>query len=123
MSYLDRIALEAAYRNDKVSYDTVLNKVNHSSRQEGMTNNIFLATQMNADLRTSLLSMSNTLSSDAKEQYQLLAASQELESQYDQLVGDSRTVTDMQYTRYFAWALGALALVLVLVKSKVNNSS
>jgi hypothetical protein len=123
MSLVDRLALEALFRNDKILYDNLLNKLNFSSKKEGFTNNVFLASQMNKDLQTSLLSMSNTLSPAAKEQYQLLAASRDLEEQYDQLVGDSRIVTDMQYARYFAWALGALALILVLVRAKMKSSS
>ena len=122
-SYIDRIAMEALYRIDKITYDDLINRLNFTKpSKEGMTNNIFLATQMNADLQTSLLTMSNTLSPDAKEQYQLLAASRDLEHQYNKLVGDSRTITDMQFARYFAWGLGAITLIMVLYRtnSKVN---
>lgn len=123
MSYVDRIAMEASYRMDKSMYEDVMNSLNFSnSTKEGMSNNIFLATQMNADLQTSLLSMSNTLSPKAKEQYQLLAANRDLEHQYNQLVGDSRKITDMQFSRYFAWGLGAVTLIVILFKTnaKVN---
>jgi hypothetical protein len=124
MSYVDRIAMEAAYRMDKLTYEDVMNRLNFSkSKKEGLTNNVFLAAQMNADLQTSLLSMSNTLSPKAKEQYQLLAATNDLEKQYKELVGDSKAVSDMHYARYFAWSLGALVLIIVLVRSSRNKSS
>jgi hypothetical protein len=55
-------------------------------RQNDYSNNVFLATQMNADLQTSLLAMSNSLSPEAKQQYQLLAASKDLENHYMSLI-------------------------------------
>ena len=122
-SYVDRIAMEAAYRTDKLMYEDVLNRLNFSSSKEGMTNNnsVFLAAQMNADLQTHLLSMSNTLSPEARENYQLLAATKDLEDQYKLLVGDTRKVTDMQASRYFAWGLGAVVLITILVRTHYSN--
>ena len=122
-SYVDRIAMEATYRTDKLMYEDVLNRLNFSSSKEGMTNNnsLFMAAQMNADLQTHLLSMSNTLSPEARENYQLLAATKDLEDQYKLLVGDTKKVTDMQASRYFAWGLGAVVLITILVRTHYSN--
>jgi hypothetical protein len=121
MSYVDLIAMEAIYRNDKASYDNLMTSLQYSGKKEGFrqndySNNVFLATQMNADLQTSLLAMSNSLSPEAKQQYQLLAASKDLENHYTQLVGDTKTVSNMHYHRYIAWGLGALVMLIVLIR-------
>ena len=125
MSLIDLYAMDASYQNDKTSYDQLMNELQHSAPKKGTSDKVFLASQMNADLQTSLLAMSNTLSPESKKQYQLLAASKELEDQYKQLVGDSRTVTDMQYARFFAWGLGALVLLFALFRASnaANTSS
>jgi hypothetical protein len=65
--------------------------------------------------------MSNTLSPEARENYQLLAATKDLEDQYKLLVGDTRKVTDMQASRYFAWGLGAVVLITILVRTHYSN--
>jgi len=117
MSYVDLIAMEASYKNDKSSYQDLLNNLMFTKKTEGFENNLLLAKQMNKDLQTALLSMSDTLSPEAKEQYQLLAATRDLEEEYTQLTGDSKIVSDMQYAHYVVWALGALVLLIVLVRA------
>ena len=125
MSLVDLYAMDASYQNDKKSYEQLLNNLQHSPSKKDISGNIFLASQMNADLQTSLLAMSNSLSPESKKQYQLLAASKNLEEQYKQLVGDSRTITDMQYARFFAWGLGAIVLLFALYRASnaANTSS
>ena len=121
MSYIDLIALDAAYKNDKAAYDYSLNDLNYSSPNQNSKRNVYAAAQMNADLQTSLLAMSNSLSPAAREQYQLLAASKDLEQEYAQLVGNSKIVSDMEYARFFAWGLGALVLIFAFFR--VSNAS
>jgi hypothetical protein len=126
MSLIDLYAMDASYQNDKVSYDQLLNNLHHSpAAKKDISGNVFLASQMNADLQTSLLAMSNKLSPESKKQYQLLAASKNLEEQYTQLVGDSRTITDMQCARFFAWGLGAIVVLFALFRASnaANTSS
>ena len=125
MGLVDLYAMDASYQNDKVAYDQLLNSLQHSSSNKDNSSNIFLASQMNVDLQTSLLAMSNSLSPESKKQYQLLAASKDLEEQYKQLVGDSRTVTDMQYTRFIVWGLGAIVVLFALFRASnaANTSS
>jgi hypothetical protein len=123
MSYVDLIAMESVYRNDKNAYDYSLNDLNYSSPNKNSKRNVFMAAQMNADLQTSLLSMSNSLSPEAKEQYQLLAASKDLEIQYAQLVGNSKIVNNMEYSRFFAWGLGALVLMFAFFRVSNNSNN
>ena len=125
MSLVDLYAMESSYQNDKTSYDQKLNDLHHSTSNKNFMEKVFMVKQMNADLQTSLLAMSNTLSPESKKQYQLLAASKDLEDQYNQLVGDSRTITDMHYAQYFAWGLGAIVVLFALYRASnaANTSS
>jgi hypothetical protein len=120
-SLVDLMALEAVYRNDKASYDHVMTDLNFSRRPK--KEQVTQAAQMNKDLQTSLLSMSNLLPSSAIENFSLLKAAEVLETDYAKLATDSKTVAEMYRTRYIAWTLAAIVLVYAAVRiSKDNNN-
>ena len=91
-SLVDLMALEAVYRNDKASYDHVMTDLNFSRKPK--KEQVTQAAQMNKDLQTSLLSMSNLLPPSAVEHFSLMQAANVLETDYNQLATDSNTVAD-----------------------------
>jgi hypothetical protein len=118
MSFVDLLAVEASYRNDKQNYDDLMGHLNYSPQT---TNNnkkekVLQAAQMNADMQTSLLSMSNLLPPSSVEHFSLLQATQDLEEDYSKLVSDSRTISDMYKARYFAWGFFALVVLIGLAR-------
>ena len=114
MSFVDLLAVEACYRNDKQNYDDLMGQLNYNPNPT--KKDVIKAAQMNADMQTSLLSMSNLLPPSSVEHFSLLKATQDLEEDYSKLVSDSRTISDMYKARYFAWGFFALVVVLGLAR-------
>ena len=115
------MALEAVYRNDKASYDHVMTDLNFSRKPK--KEQVMQAAQMNKDLQTSLLSMSNLLPASAVEHFSLMQTAEVLETDFNKLATDSNTVAEMYRTRYIAWTLAAIVLLVAVVRiSKDNNN-
>lgn len=120
-SLVDLMALEAVYRNDKASYDHVMTDLNFSRKPK--KEQVMQAAQMNKDLQTSLLSMSNLLPASAVEHFSLMQTAEVLETDFHKLATDSNTVAEMYRTRYIAWTLAAIVLLVAVVRiSKDNNN-
>jgi len=120
-SLVDLMALEAVYRNDKASYDHVMTDLNYSRRPK--KEQVYQAAQMNKDLQTSLLSMSNLLPSSAVEHFSLMQVADSLETDYAKLATDSKTVAEMHLTRSIAWSLAGIVLVIAVVRISQDNKN
>ena len=120
-SLVDLMALEAVYRNDKASYDHVMTDMNYTRnpKKEQVTQ----AAQMNKDLQTSLLSMSNLLPPSAVEHFSLMQVADVLETDYAKLATDSNTVAEMYRTRFVAWTLAAIVLLIAVVRISKDNKN
>lgn len=114
MSVVDLYALEARYNSGKTDYRSALNAVNFG-RGEQPTQR---AAQMNVDLQTLLLQMSDMLSLNSKEQFQLLGASDSLQGEYQQLT-DSSVIATMHKSHYMAWTLGATVLFFLVMRGLI----
>jgi hypothetical protein len=122
MSLVDLMALEASYRNDKTAYENQLSELNFSSKKPSPQKVTEIA-QRNADLQTSLLSMSNLLPTSGLEHFSMLNEVRALEDDYSKLVSDSGTVATMFQTRYVGWSILAIILVVTLVRQAASKNS
>jgi len=121
MSLVDLMAVESVYRNNKNAYDHMMLSLNHSN--DVNKEKVDKTAQMNVDLQTSLLSMSNLLPPAAVEQFSLLRNTETLENEFEKLVSDSRTVTDMFQARYFVWLFFAFVVFVVMVRQSLHAKS
>lgn len=114
MSVVDLYALEAKYNAAKTDYRSALNTVYFGRGQQPTQP----AAQMNVDLQSILLQMSDILSPSSKEQFQLLGASDALQGEYQQMT-DSGVIAVMHETRYLALTLGGLVLFFVVMRGLI----
>jgi hypothetical protein len=107
MPLVELFATEAEYQLGKNDYDDLIDSMDaNSSKAERRK-----AAQMNADLQTSLLHMSDLLPPGTTEHFKIMAASEYLDADYAQLLGDSDTVAKMFRSQALVWMLIAATLV------------
>jgi len=111
MSLVELYATEANYRSGKIEYDQIIDSLRDHPEKKDLK-----AAQLNADLQTSLLHMSDLLPVGHVEQFKLLGAADHLSEEYATLVGDSKTVAVMYQTKYMVWTVAALLLLTILYK-------
>lgn len=111
MSVADLYSLEAQFNTGKRAYKSALNQVNHGRGKQSTQP----AAQLNVDLQTLLLQMSNILSPTSVEQFQLLKASDVLQDEYKQL-DDAQVLTTQYKYQYIAWALTALLIFYMTLR-------
>lgn len=116
MSVAELFALEARYNCQKNDYKNELNTVNHAPGDPPKHR----AAQLNADLQTLLLQMSDLLEPSSKEQFQLLGASDLLQAEYQQLT-DANVVATMHKTHYMGLTLGAAFLFFVTMRALIPS--
>jgi hypothetical protein len=72
---------------------------------------LWRAAQLNADMQSTLQEMA--LHAPLSEGFKLFGATEALENEYEKLMGDSRAILTMRYTRAAAWV--GLVLVLLVI--------
>ena len=115
MSVVELFALEAKYNSDKNEYKNELNTINHAPGKQPTQR----AAQLNADLQTLLLQMSNLLAPTSKEQFQLLGASDLLQAEYQQLT-DANVMATMYKSHYLGLTLGAALLFFLSMRALIK---
>jgi hypothetical protein len=114
MSVADLYSLEAQFDTGKRAYKSALNQVNHGAGPQATQP----AAQMNADLQTLLLRMSNILSPTSKEQFQLLKASDVLQDEFKQLE-DAQILTTKYHYQFIAWFLTAILVFYMVLRGNL----
>jgi hypothetical protein len=115
MSVAELYSLEAQFNTGKKAYKSALNQVHHGQGKQSK----HPAAQMNVDLQTLLLQMSNILSPTSVEQFQLLKASDVLQDEYKQLE-DAQVLTTQYKYQYIAWALTALLILYMTLRGGIG---
>jgi hypothetical protein len=118
MSVAELYSLEAQYNTGKKAYKSALNQINHGGGKQPTQP----AAQMNVDLQTLLLQMSNILSPTSVEQFQLLKASDVLQDEYKQLE-DVQVLTVQNKYHFIAWFLISLLLLYMTLRGSFGPLS
>ena len=116
MSVAELFALEAQYNCGKSDYKNALSTANHTAGKPPTQR----AAQMNVDLQSLLLQMSNLLDPSSKEQCQLLKATDLLQVEYQQLT-DSNVVATMNRSHFMAWSLGGALLFFLTMRGLLKT--
>ena len=114
MSVVDLYALEAQYNAVKTDYRNALNTVNFGRGKQPTQR----AAQMNVDLQSLLLQMSDILKPSSKEQFSLLSASDALQGEYQQMT-DSGVIATMHETRFLALTLGGFFVFFIAMRALI----
>jgi hypothetical protein len=117
MPLVELFATEADYQLGKSEYDDLIDSMDSKSSKEEVRK----AAQLNVDLQTSLLQMSNQLPPGTTEQFKLMAAADYLDADYAQLLSDSSTVAVMYKSQAIMWFLIAATLVGIYVSRRTAN--
>jgi len=116
MSVAELFALEAQYNCGKTEYKSALSTANHTAGKPPTQR----AAQLNVDLQSLLLQMSNLLDPRSKEQFQLLKASDLLQVEYQQLT-DSNVVATMNRGHFIAWSFGGALLFYLTLRGFIKT--
>ena len=115
-------ALEAEYKAVEEEYKVLMDRLNHTCvGKDKAAEECFKAAQMNANMKATLIKMSDALviaklPKRNAQQQKLLLLSDKLDAEYDKLTAknkDEMVKTTMFKTHFLAWALGAGLLVML----------
>lgn len=116
MSVAELFALEARYNCHKNEYKSALSAANHTPGKQPTQK----AAQLNVDLQTLLLQMSNLLDPRSKEQFQLLNATDLLQAEYQQLT-DSEVIAKMNRGHFLAWSIAGTLLFFLTMRGLIKT--
>jgi hypothetical protein len=125
MSEVDLYAVEAKFNTAKDEYISIMNSVKTACLgKEKMKKKCQKAAELNADMKTYLLQMSNLTKKtivNIPKQHELLSVSNQLDKDMNLLITeitqkeDSETVATMNYNTTLPWLLSAITVFSIIV--------
>ena len=124
MSEVELYAVEAKFNEAKTKYIALMNTLQTSCLGNQRNAQCQTAAELNASMQTYLIQMSNLLKKKATslpKQQELLNVAGQLELDKDQLDTeyaarqDLNVLADMNYAKWMAWFLGAIAVFCIVV--------
>jgi hypothetical protein len=126
MSEVELYAIQSKFNQAKSEYITLLGTIQTTCLGNDLSRECQKAAELNADMQTYLIQMSNLLKTPdtLKNQKELLDISNQLGNEMDTLSSlsqeeeDLKVVSSMNYAHALAWTLGTITVILVLLQSR-----